>query len=177
LLAACFSTLKPVDQESDSQRIIFSENVQSNNSSYDRSNEIISLQDLYDSSAEYIEVLSIIHKMEDARHLQSINPGNVFGIELMDANRDGYTDIVFNTGGTWNETHDIYIWDDHTCNFNKAIFEGFEMLAWFEVYDGYIKNFIRGSSPDDSVMEFLIWGGDILKKADTVFDESDYSNR
>jgi hypothetical protein len=42
--------------------------------------------------------------------------------------------------------------------------------------DGYIKNFIRGSSPDDSVMEFLIWDGDILKKVDTVFDEFDDDN-
>jgi len=84
--------------------------------------------------------------------------------EVYDVNGDGYGDIVVNTGGTWNETHDLYIWDAHTQSYKKVIYKGFEMLAEFTVYDGYIKNFIRGDSPDDSRMEKLIWNGNILTR-------------
>ena len=98
--------------------------------------------------------------------LQSIDLGWLPArIEFMDVNLDGFTDIVTNTGGTVNETHDLYIWESSSQNFIKVIFEGFEMLAWFEVRDGYIDNFIRGSSPDYSVTEKLVWNGNILSKA------------
>lgn len=86
------------------------------------------------------------------------------GIEFIDVNLDGYLDIVINTGGTWNETHELYNWDYLSNNFVKVNYEGFDMLAWFEVYDGYIDNFIRGSTPEESVKEKLIWNGNNLVK-------------
>lgn len=102
----------------------------------------------------------------NSHQLQAINlECNTFtGIELVDVNSDGYTDAVVGIGGTWNETHELYIWDHSIQGFVKVIFEGFNMLAYFEVYDGYIMNFIRGSSPEDSVMEKLVWNGITLVK-------------
>lgn len=84
--------------------------------------------------------------------------------DFEDVNLDGFTDKIINTGGTWNEMHDLYVWDVHSQNYIKVEYEGFEMLAWYEVYDGYIMNFIRGSSPEDSIMEKLIWNGNVLTK-------------
>ncbi len=102
---------------------------------------------------------------EESNLLQQISFGRIpEGIDVMDVNLDGYTDIVANTGGTVNETHELYTWDVSTQNYMKVIFEGFEMLSFFEVYDGYIENFIRGGSPEDSVMEKLIWEGNTLIK-------------
>ena len=90
--------------------------------------------------------------------------GGPGGVEFQDVNMDGYIDIVVNTGGTVNETHDLYIWDTSSENFIKVIYEGFDMLAWFTVHESYIENFIRGSSPDDSVKQKLIWNGNTLTK-------------
>ncbi|WP_349944231.1 hypothetical protein ABFV83_12400 [Lacrimispora sp. BS-2] len=84
--------------------------------------------------------------------------------EFEDVNLDGYTDIVLNTGGTINETHDLYIWDTSSKNLIKVIYEGFDMLVWFTVHEGYIENFIRGGSPEESIKEKLIWKGNTLIK-------------
>lgn len=102
----------------------------------------------------------------ESEQLQAISIGNdIFaGIDFQDVNLDGYTDIVINTGGTWNETHDLYVWDITSHSYVKVVFDGFEMLSFFEVYDGYIKNFIRGNSPEDSIMEKLIWNENTLVK-------------
>jgi len=86
------------------------------------------------------------------------------GIDFKDVNLDGYMDIVANTGGTVNETHDLYIWEASSQNFTKVIYEGFDILSFFEVYEGYIKNFIRGDNPESSVMENLVWDGNKLIK-------------
>ncbi len=87
---------------------------------------------------------------ENNIELQIIELGWCSGeIELFDVNIDGYTDIVVNTGGTVNETHDLYIWDSETENFIKVIYEGFDMLAWFTPHQGYIENYIRGDSPEN----------------------------
>lgn len=100
----------------------------------------------------------------ESNQLQSIPMDIFIGIDFQDLNLDGYTDIVINTGGTWNETHDLYVWDSSSNNYVKVSYVGFEMLSFFEVYEGYIKNFIRGDSPEDSIMEKLIWDGNTLVK-------------
>ena len=106
---------------------------------------------------------------ENGTELQLLALEGCFGrLELDDVNTDGYTDIVVNTGGTFNEIHDLYIWDPETDRFVKVIYEGFEDLVWFSVYDGYIDNFTRGDTPEDSSKEKLVWQGNILIK------ESDY---
>ena len=55
-------------------------------------------------------------------------------------------------------------WDADSKEFVKVIFEGFEMLSFFTVYEGYIENFIRGSSPETSFVERLVWKGNTLIK-------------
>ena len=94
---------------------------------------------------------------ENSTELQTVELGWALVEELLDVNTDGYTDIVVNTGGTVNETHDLYIWDSVSKNFVKVIYEGFDMLAWFTVREGYIENFIRGDTPEESFTGKLIW--------------------
>ena len=94
--------------------------------------------------------------------------------EFEDVNLDGYTDIVLNTGGTINETHDLYIWHPVSNNFVKVIYEEFDMLAWFTVHEDYIENFIRGDSPEESIKEKLIWKGNtLIKKSEDGYDLED----
>ena len=102
---------------------------------------------------------------ENSTELQTVELGRSTGrIELLDVNTDGYTDIVVNTGGTFNEIHDLYIWDSVSNNFVKVIYEGFDFLAWFTVHEGYIDNFIRGDTPEESSKDKLIWKGNTLVK-------------
>lgn len=87
-------------------------------------------------------------------------------IDIEDLNSDGYMDVIISLGGTWNEDHIAYLWDISSQGYIKVIFEGFEMLAEFEVREGYIENFIRGDSPEDSDKEKLVFYGNVLKKVD-----------
>lgn len=87
-------------------------------------------------------------------------------IDIEDLNSDGYMDVIISLGGTWNEDHIAYLWDISSQGYIKVIFEGFEMLAEFEVREGYIENFIRGDSPEDSDKEKLVFYGNVLKKID-----------
>ena len=91
-----------------------------------------------------------------------------WGIDFQDVNMDGYIDIVTNIGGTVNEMHELYTWNADSEEFVKVIFEGFEMLSFFEVRDGYIENFVRGSSPETSFKEILIWKGNTLVKESEI---------
>ena len=84
-----------------------------------------------------------------------------FGMEFADVNCDGYTDIVVNTGGTMNETHILFIWDAASKNLVRVVFDGFEMLSYFEVNDGYIKNWLKDSLYKGSV-QTLVWDGNTL---------------
>ena len=118
---------------------------------------------IYSIALENDENYMILVFDKESNLVQSIYVDWFVGVDFQDVNTDGYMDIIINTGGTWNETHDLYVWDPMSNNFIKAIYEGFEMLAWFTVHDGYIENFIRGSAPDDSVLQKLIWNGNILK--------------
>lgn len=87
-------------------------------------------------------------------------------VDLMDLNSDGYTDIIIELYGTWNVSHGVYLWDTSLQGYTKVVFEGFDMLAEIEVKEGYIYNFIRGSSPEDSSKEKLVFDGNVLKKAE-----------
>jgi len=95
--------------------------------------------------------------------LQFIHLDNMIfgGIYFEDVNCDGYTDIVVNTGGTLNETHELYIWNTTFNNFSKVFFDGFDMLAEYEVNYGYIKNWVKESA-SEGVVQKLVWNGSIL---------------
>ena len=104
----------------------------------------------------------------EGKKLQTVNLGSIPTRDLIfeDVNFDEHIDIVVNTGGTVNETQDLYLWDPASRTVVKAIYEGFEMLAWYSVKDGYIENFIRGGTPDESNMEKLVWDGNVLEKVE-----------
>ncbi|MCL2884537.1 MAG: hypothetical protein FWF49_03535 [Oscillospiraceae bacterium] len=87
----------------------------------------------------------------------------IAGIDFEDVNSDGYTDMVVNTGGTMNETHDLYIWDNSSKMLTKAIYDGFDMLSYFEVHDGYLMNWVKASA-NGGVIQKLVWNGNTLTK-------------
>lgn len=93
----------------------------------------------------------------ELNEIQNIFLDEIYGtLVFEDVNFDGYLDIVVNTGGTINETHDLYIWDSSSYNFNKVVYEGFETLVWFTPHEDYIENFIRGDKPESSIKQKLI---------------------
>lgn len=88
----------------------------------------------------------------------------IIATQWMDVNLDGYLDVVVNTGGTVNETHALYVWDSSARDYVKVDYIGFEMLSFFEVYEGYLENFIRGDSPETGELQILTWEGNTLTK-------------
>ena len=48
-----------------------------------------------------------------------------------------------------------YIFGTFSSNF-KLIFEGFDMISYFEVYDGYIINWVK-ESVSSMLIQNLIW--------------------
>lgn len=108
---------------------------------------------------QYNNILRLFNKKFE--EIQSLYLGSiVIQLDFEDVNLDGYIDIVVNTGGTINETHDLYTWDVTSQKFKKVIFNGFEMLSYFEVYNGYIKNWIRGDM--ETTFQKLIWNENTL---------------
>ncbi len=101
---------------------------------------------------------------EDGIEIQSIKIEETVGglRDPHDLNSDGYTDLVVYMGGTFNEIHDLYIWDNKTHGFIKVIYEGDNMITWFTAYEGYVENFIRGDTPETSIKERLVWEGNKL---------------
>ncbi len=87
-----------------------------------------------------------------------------FDVVFEDMNFDGYVDIVTYNGGTMNALNIIFLWNEEKGVFEKAEYDGFSNLSFYEVEDGYIKNFIRGGSPDESYTEKLVWKGNKLTK-------------
>ncbi len=87
-----------------------------------------------------------------------------YDVVFEDMNFDGYVDIVTYNGGTMNVLNIIFLWNEETGVFEKALYEGFDMLSFYEIEDGYINNFIRGGTPEESYMEKLVWEGNKLIK-------------
>ena len=97
-----------------------------------------------------------LYNIESNELLQSIPVGKISKrITFKDVNLDGYMDIVTNTGGTLNETHELYIWNVSSCSFIKVTFENFDMLSYFEVHEGYIKNWLKDTA-SSGVVEKLV---------------------
>jgi hypothetical protein len=95
--------------------------------------------------------------------LQTIAVESYLFIELdfQDVNLDGYTDIIANTGGTLNETHVLYIWNAPSQSFLEVAFCGFDMLSYFEVYDGYLMNWVKDTASSGFIQK-LIWNENSL---------------
>lgn len=89
-------------------------------------------------------------------------------IKILDVNIDGYADIQFlNEPGTMNNSYDLYVWDENIQNFVKVRCD--EMLSNFEVHNGYLKNWQKGSA-NSGVIQKLVW-----KNNYTLIKESEES--
>lgn len=87
-------------------------------------------------------------------------------INILDVNMDGYADLRFlKQAGAMNNSYDLYVWDDIANNFVKVKCD--EMLSHFEVYDGYLKNWQKGSA-NSGVIQKLVW-----KNKNTLIKESE----
>ena len=83
-------------------------------------------------------------------------------IKFLDVNMDGYADIQFlDMDGTLNRSYDLYVWDDTVNNFVKVKCD--EMLSYFEVHDGYLQNWQKGSA-FSGVIQKLVWDKNTLIK-------------
>ena len=83
------------------------------------------------------------------------------GIDFLDVNFDDFDDIIINTGGTLNESHELYTWDISSQRLAKVTFCGFETLSNYEVHDGYLINWVKESA-STGVMQKLIWDKNML---------------
>ncbi|MDF2858682.1 MAG: hypothetical protein K0Q87_4533, partial [Neobacillus sp.] len=87
-------------------------------------------------------------------------------IKFLDVNMDGYADIQFlEDEGAMNNSYALYVWDDSEKNFVKVKCD--EILSYFEVYDGYLKNWQKGSA-NSGVIQKLVW-----KNKNTLIKESE----
>lgn len=103
----------------------------------------------------------------DIGEVQTIISGTPFknGIEFIDVNLDGYADLQMSCGGTMNEVKELFIWDQESRCFEKVIFQGFDMLSFYEIKDGSLVNRVKGSAFSGVIQE-LSWEGNTLKLVD-----------
>jgi len=83
------------------------------------------------------------------------------GIEFLDVNLDGYVDIVVRTGGTLNETCSLFIWNSLSQTLVPVTYDGFDMVSYFEVYEGYLMSWVKESAFSGFVRT-LRWFDDTL---------------
>ena len=86
---------------------------------------------------------------------------SVHQIDFQDVNMDGYKDVVIGYGGALNQPHDLLVWDDSTKSLNEVIYVGFDMLSYFEIYDGYLMCWGKDTASTGSVQK-LVWDGNSL---------------
>lgn len=81
-------------------------------------------------------------------------------IDFSDVNLDGYIDIiVLESNGALNNRYAIYVWDENLDGFVKVKCD--EMLSYFEVEDGYIRNWQKADATS-GVIQILKWDGNSL---------------
>lgn len=142
------------------------------------SDDVYKFRHISDNSTYYLIVLEddpINYRISvyDYNHneLQAITfVSHPFGISLTDLNLDGYTDLIANLGGTLNEIHELYIWDQEKSCFIKVNYIGFDFLSYFEIEDGYIMNWVKENAVSGSI-EKLIWDGNSLVKESAEYYE------
>lgn len=85
-------------------------------------------------------------------------------VDFIDANLDGYVDLTITLGGTINEEKALWLWNPSTRGFDRVISS--EPLFYFEVYEGYIKNWARLNQTTTDVQIFT-WESDHVLKLDS----------
>lgn len=110
----------------------------------------------------------------DTGEKQTIVSGTPFGngIDFVDVNLDGYADFQMSSGGTMNETKELFIWSKESRCFEKVLFQGFDMLSFYEIKDGLLVNRVKESAYS-GVIQNLSWEGNTLK----LIDEEEYNLR
>jgi hypothetical protein len=95
-------------------------------------------------------------------------------VKLVDINLDGYTDIVVSTGGTLNETHQIFVWDtDETLAYIPIDFVGFDILSYYEINQGYLMNWVKDDA-NTVVVQKLTWNDNsLILESQETYDVSD----
>lgn len=81
--------------------------------------------------------------------------------DFKDINLDGYKDIIIYVGGNLNEWCDLYTWDNLSCTYNKVTYEGFERISYFDIFDGYLENWVKDDYRS-GVVQILVWEGNKL---------------
>ena len=76
--------------------------------------------------------------------------------EFLDANRDGYVDMMVATDQVpAYEIHDLYIWNNQSACFEQVAYD--DVLAWIEIEEDGIRNWIRNG--DGYILQTLQWRG------------------
>lgn len=76
--------------------------------------------------------------------------------EFLDANRDGYVDMMVATDQVpAYEIHDLYIWNNQSGCFDQVVYD--DVLAWIEIEEDSIRNWIRNG--DGYILQTLQWRG------------------
>ena len=103
-----------------------------------------------------------LYNIQTNELLQSVPIGQIpGGVAFEDVNSDGYMDVVTNTGGTLNETHELYIWNVSSRGFIKVAFDKFEILSYFEVRGDYIENWVKDTA-SSGIIQKLVWSENTL---------------
>lgn len=92
--------------------------------------------------------------------------------QFVDLNRDGYVDIKV----AWDDApayhiYDFYLWNPAEQNFEKVVYD--DVLAYVEVSDGYLENWIR--SGEGYVYQILEWDGNklLLKSEELILPDEE----
>lgn len=80
----------------------------------------------------------------------------VHWFSFRDIDLDGICDLDLKTSGTLNESHELFLYDSDEGQYIRVGHE--EVLAYFEVYDGYLLNWLKDSY-DSGLMQKLVWDG------------------
>lgn len=98
---------------------------------------------------------SIILSDDNEKNSQTINieSPNVT-LTFLDINLDGYIDLQARVGGTLNEENNLYLWSPDSQRYTEVICS--EPIYYYEVYDGFIKNWAKSSS-SCTVVQYLEW--------------------
>lgn len=118
--------------------------------------DVIIISDVNGKATQHIPLDSIMHD----------GPGP---IQFLDFNQDGYADIWVVIGGTLNAESKIYVWDSGVNQYIEVVYD--DILSYFEVYDGYVKNWIKDGAKY-MIVQTLVWSDahTLCLDSETVID-------
>lgn len=85
----------------------------------------------------------------------------IIDVTFFDVNFDGYDDAIIETGGTLNSSFHMYTWDSTNRCFSRTQFVGFDLLANYELHEGYIVNWVK-ETHYIGYKQILVWNENSL---------------